>query len=78
MLFEGSVLKEQRRAFGRDTSASDTIETQMIRKVLQRRQGAKIRNFERIAARLQMRGEKDAATVLKRAAERLRAISAAE
>ena len=48
----------------------------MIQRVLRRRQAEKIKNFERIAARLEMRGEKDAASVLNRAAEQLRALTA--
>ena len=75
MSTQGSVLKEQRSAFGLNTERADCLEAQMIRRVVQRRQGEKIRSFERIASRLEMRGEKDAATVLMRAAGRLRAIT---
>lgn len=66
----------RKTVFGQDTQATDNLEAQMLRRMLRRRQCEKIRSYERIAARLEMRGEKDAATVLNRAAGRLRAITA--
>ena len=66
--------RARKKVFGEDRLATDNLEAQMLRRVLRRRQCEKIRNYERIAARLEMRGEKDAAVVLFRAAGRLRTI----
>lgn len=76
MLTNSLVSKQQRSAFGVQSDAADNLEAQMIRKVLHRRQCEKIKSFEQIASRLEMRGEKDAAIVLMRAASKLRAITA--
>ncbi len=76
MAMQSAVLKHQQAAFGRNTETTDNLEAQMIKRVLRRRQCEKIRSYERIASRLEMRGEKDAAGVLLRAAKQLRSITA--
>ncbi len=65
----------QRPHFGQSPDASQSLEAQRVRRMLHRRLCEKIRNYERIASRLEMRGENDAATVLTRAAGQLRAIT---
>ncbi len=70
------VTQDPAPCFGQNREGSDRLEAQRVRRVLQRRLCDKIRNYERIAARLEMRGENDAATVLTRAAGQLRAITA--
>lgn len=75
MSIQCSVLKQQRASFGVNTERADCLEAQMIRRVVHRRQCEKIKRFEQIASRLEMRGEKDAAAVLMRAADKLRAIT---
>ncbi len=67
---------EQQPVFGRSLDATTNLEAQRVRRMLQRRLFDKIKNYERIAARLEMRGEKDAAGVLNKAADQLRAITA--
>lgn len=67
---------EQQPRFGRSLDATANLEAQRVRRMLQRRLFERIKNYERIASRLEMRGEKDAATVLSRAADQLRAITA--
>lgn len=76
MRMQSTGFKHQRTAFGVSAETADNLEAQMIRRVLHKRQCEKIKSFERIASRLEMRGEKDAAIVLMRAAGRLRAITA--
>ncbi len=76
MSIQGLVHDAQQPRFGRGPCGSDSLEAQRVRRVLHRRLTEKIRNYERIAARLEMRGENDAATVLVKAADQLRAITA--
>jgi len=61
--------------FGRERSTTNRLEDQMIRRALARRLSEKIKNYEKAAARLAMRGEDDAADALQRAAGRLRTIT---
>ena len=61
--------------FGRANDRSANLEAQRVRRILQRRLNEKIRNYDRIASRLELRGEKDAAEVLQRAAGQLRALT---
>ncbi|MEM8772324.1 MAG: hypothetical protein AAGD92_11795 [Pseudomonadota bacterium] len=54
---------------------SDNLEKLRIRRALARRLEEKIRNYEKAAARLELRGEDDAAAALTQAAARLRLIT---
>ncbi len=64
------------RAFGQETLAADKLEDMRVKRVLARRLAEKAKNYERAAAKLEIRGDGDAAEVLQRAADRLRHITA--
>lgn len=61
--------------FGRDTSYQDMLEQRCVSTMLARRITEKCQNYDRAASRLELRGEADAARVLRRAASRLRTIT---
>lgn len=72
----GSALRKQdAAAFGQERSTTDRLEDRMIRQALARRLSEKIKNYERAATKLEMRGEMDAAQALFQAAARLRAMT---
>jgi len=64
------------RAFGQETLAADKLEDMRVKRMLARRLAEKAKNYERAAAKLEIRGDGDAAEVLHRAADRLRHITA--
>lgn len=70
-----SALSIEIADFGRDRSSADMLQDKMIRRALARRLNEKIRNYEKAAVKLEMRGEDDAAGALHRAANRLRAVT---
>ena len=70
-----SISSKPAPSFGRSHNTAANLEAQLVRRTLHRRLCERIKNYERIASRLEMRGEKDAATVLSRAANQLRAIT---
>ena len=61
--------------FGTDTSHRDMLEQRCVSTMLARRITEKCHNYERAARRLELRGEADAAQVLRRAASRLRRLN---
>ncbi len=61
--------------FGRERTSMDMLEQRLAAKALTRRLGEKIKNYEKAAAKLELRGEADAADALHRAADRLRQIT---
>ncbi len=64
------------KTFGQDRSAAENLENLIIKRQLKRRINEKIKNYERAAAKLEIRGDEDSATVLNKAANRLRPIAA--
>jgi hypothetical protein len=68
--------RHEPQAFGQETLAADRLEDMRVKRVLARRLAEKARNYERAAAKLEIRGDGDAAEVLHRAADRLRHITA--
>jgi len=61
--------------FGTDTSYQDMLEQRCVSTLLARRITEKCQNYDRAASRLELRGEADAAQVLRRAASRLRRLN---
>ncbi len=66
----------QQQTFGQETLAADKLEDMRVKRMLTRRLREKVKNYERAAAKLEIRGDGDAAAVLQRAADRLRHITA--
>ncbi len=66
----------QARAFGRNFTASESLEQLRVRRALMDRLQNKAANYDRAAARLELRGEMDAAKVLVKASRQLRGIMA--
>ncbi len=64
------------QAFGQEMLIADKLEDMRVKRVLARRLAEKAKNYERAAAKLEIRGDGDAAEVLLRAADRLRHITA--
>ncbi len=64
------------KTFGQDRSAAENLESLIIKRQLERRLNEKIKNYERAAAKLEIRGDDDSACVLHKAADRLRSIRA--
>lgn len=61
--------------FGTDRSYQDMLEDRCVSTMLARRITEKCQNYDRAATRLELRGEADAAQVLRRAASRLRRLN---
>ena len=63
------------KAFGQDQSTQENLENLIIKRQLEKRLSEKIKNYERAAAKLEIRGDDDSAGVLNKAAKRLRNIT---
>lgn len=64
----------QYQAFGRNRSRCGSLEQLQVRKALASRLDDKAAGYERAAARLELRGDEDAAKVLFKAADQLRGL----
>jgi hypothetical protein len=62
----------QGQIFGRNNVRSDSLEQMRVRRALLSRLESKAENYDRAAARLELRGETDAAKVLVKASRQLR------
>lgn len=66
---------EKRTVFGQAASVPNTLVERSVSFALLQRLSEKSENYERAASRLELRGEIDAAKVLRRAAGRLRTLT---
>lgn len=73
IMARSDTLLQQQALFGTPTPQQDNDDISLAEQ-LSERLAEKYRNYERAAARLELRGETDAAKVLRRAAGRLRLI----
>ena len=66
---------QRNSVFGTGTYYRDMLDERCVSMMLARRITEKCQNYDRAASRLELRGEADAAKVLRRAAERLRRLN---
>ena len=57
----------QQQTFGQETLAADKLEDLRVKRMLARRLREKVKNYERAAAKLEIRGDGDAAEEIGRA-----------
>lgn len=72
-LLERSI--ERRAIFGQAQSPEDALAARSITEMLSRRLSEKSENYDRAASRLELRGDRDSAQVLRKAAAKIRAIT---
>ena len=66
---------DEQSVFGTECSYQNMLEQKYVAAMLSRRLSEKHESYDRAASRLELRGEADAAQVLRRAASRLRTIT---